>query len=115
MRQVKVIGKLLSPEKTIKFNADGFFDNNVLKYVDDNVNVEFDLENDILIRKNEDYEIKFNFKKDEATKNTLKLVDMKEIIQLNLYTIDLVKTEDSYYVRYELNDDELFEFQIDYK
>ena len=115
MKKVSVSGSLLSPEQSVKFTASGFFYGKVLKYVDNNVDVELDINNDILIRRNSEYEIRFYFLKESITKNTLKLYELGEAIQLNLYTIDLVKTTGNYYVKYELNDDELFEFSVSYE
>lgn len=115
MEKVKIKGFLKSEEQEVSFDVLGFYGSGVLKYQDGDVMVSIDLKNNCMVRTASSYELIFNFKQHEKTVNVLKLIDLNQTIEMSLNTIDLLIKDGYYYVQYELNDDELFTFELFYE
>ena len=113
--KLRINSKLKSNEKDYEVMCDGEINNDIIKYMDNDVLVEIDLVNNIMKRNSKDYELIFNFLKDEETSSILNLKDLEQTINMKLYTIDVIKKEGYYFINYELNDDELFEFELNYE
>lgn len=114
MKKVKIKGSLKSEEQTYSFESDGIYEDGILKYQDNDVLVSIDVKNNSMIRSTDSYEIVFNFEKNKKTSNILRLKDLNQTIEMSLKTIDLLVKDGYYYVQYELNDDELFVFELNY-
>ena len=114
-KQIKLNGFLKSNEKNYDFSLFGEINNQIIAYRDNDVDVEIDLVNDVMKRFHEDYEIEFRFVKGVKNINQLKLKDLDQHIDMDLYTIDIIKKDNYYFVSYELNNDELFEFELNYE
>lgn len=115
MKKVKIKGSLKSEEQNYSFESDGFDEDGILKYQDNGVLVSVDIRGKSMIRSTDDYELIFKFEKNKKTINTLKLKDLNQTLEMSLKTIDLLIKDGYYYVQYELNDDELFEFELFYE
>ena len=113
--KIKIKSKLKSNEDNYEFLVDGEISNDIIKYIDNDVLVEIDLVNNIMKRNSKDYELIFNFSKEEETNSVLNLKDLEQTISMKLYTIDIIKKNGYYYINYELNDDELFAFELTYE
>ena len=114
-RKIKLFGYLKSNEKKYEFSTIGQINNEIILYQDNDVNFKFDIENDIMKRIHNDYELEFVFVKNSKTINQLRLKELNQTIDMDLYTIDIVKKDNYYFVSYELNNDELFEFELNYE
>lgn len=117
MEKVKIEGSLKSEEQNYNFCLFGLFDkkNNILKYMDNDINVVIDMTNNKMERVCASYKVEFSFNKEQTTVNKLILNDIGQTIQLALKTIDILINDGFYYVEYELNDDEIFTFELCYE
>lgn len=115
MESIKISGSLKSCEYEYQIDAVGCFDGENISYKDNNIYVSINIKSNIMKRIGNDYEVIFKFKKDKKTTNTLSLKDLKQTIHMPLNTLDILAQDGHYYVKYELNDDELFIFEIFYE
>lgn len=113
--KIKIKSKLKSNEDNYEVLCNGELINDIIKYMDNDVLVEIDLINNIMKRNSKNYELIFNFLKGEETRNVLNLKDLEQTIDMSLYTIDIIKRNGYYFINYELNGDELFEFELLYE
>ena len=112
---LKIKGCLKSNENNYSFESNGNINNNIIKFNDNDILVEIDLDNNKMVRKTSEYILNFIFKKDQKTINSLILKDINQSIDMDLYTVDIININGYFYVNYELNDDELFEFELRYE
>lgn len=112
---LKIKGRLKSNEREYIFETFGDIKDNIITFNDGDILVKLDLNDNKMIRKTLDYELNFIFLKDQKTNNSLFLKDINQVIDMNLYTIDIINQEGYFYVNYELNNEELFFFEIRYE
>lgn len=115
MKKVKIKGFLKSEEQNYVIEAQGFYDKGILKYEDNDVLVSLDIKNNKMIRTTDSYELVFSFKRDVKTISMLTLKDLSQTIEMSLKTLDIFIKDGYYYVQYELNEDELFTFELFYE
>lgn len=115
MKKVKINGALKSEEQNYNFEVQGFYGDEILKYEDNNVLVSIDMKNNSMIRSADSYDLFFKFEKNRKTTNVLKLKDLDQTIEMSLNTLDILQKDGYYYVRYELNEDEIFTFELFYE
>lgn len=115
MKKIKIKGFLKSEEQNYIFDTNGFYDKGILKYEDNDVLVSLDIKNNEMIRTTNSYELVFSFKRGVKTINVLTLKDLSQTIEMSLKTLDILIKDGYYYVQYELNEDELFTFELFYE
>ena len=113
--EIKIRSKLISSENNYEVLSVGTINKNIISYVDNDVLVQIDLSDNIMKRTSDDYELILNFFKGKETSSILNMKGLGQNIDMKLYTIDIIKSEGYYFVNYELNDDELFKFELVYE
>jgi len=99
MSKVNLKVKLITNEENLNFNISGIINNNVIIYKDDNICTKLDLNNNILVRYNDEYEIILDFNKRKYEYN---LKEYNKKIDGNLKVKGLIKNSDYFNVSYNI-------------
>ena len=89
-------------------------EDNIIYKEKDNTLVTFNKKDNILLRKNNDIEMKYNFTLGKETTGTIKILELNKIIEININTISLIKEEDFIKIEYQIENN-TFKYSINMK
>ena len=112
MYKVKAI--IQTNETKIQENSLGSFVNGIISYQEnDNTYAYLDINNNQLIRENEQMLMKYTFNENRRSKGIVTIKDLNKELELDIETINLNKKDNYYYVEYKIEEDK-FIYELTY-
>lgn len=114
MDKIKIKSIIKTEEESVQESTTGSIINGVISYKErNNTYVYLDINNDELIRENDQMLMKYSFEKNRRTNGFITIKDMNQNLEIGIETIKLEKTEQKYYVEYKIEENN-FIYEIEY-
>lgn len=106
---------LISEGNTFNNVCTGNINDDILTFVENGIEVKYDLKKDQLNRKSDAFEMDYKFILNEETENQIFIKDIEKSVIIKIQTLNLIKTECLIDITYKLvDDDNVIRYTINY-
>src|SRR5574344_1829568 len=99
-KRIKI--SLISDTKSDIYTLNANLTNNILKYKENDNNVTFDLNQNLLIRENDSMYLQFSFKKNKNTTNYILMKELANKVYITINTTTLEKDDQHIKITYKI-------------
>lgn len=98
--------KLISDGNTFNNSITGELKDDILKFTENGIKVEFDLKNNTLSRSSSAFDMTYKFILNKETTNTIYIKDIDKTVDIKIITLDLTIGDKIIDIKYKLVDDD---------
>ena len=103
---MKIETILISEGNTFNNVTTGTLENKKIEFIENEIKVIYDLENDTLHRSSDAFDMNYNFILNKETTNEIYIKDIGKSVDIKLVTLDLQKDDKRIDITYRLTDDD---------